>query len=400
MKLSIKPSKEMDEKIDEESLLERRLIRVPEELRELSEIYLGDFLDMKTKDGGVISLAVDRAYEEDIKVNPLSAYVTSEVFETLFGGEADGYEVDLVEGITLGCDPELILVSRKDAEIILANRFFNKWGAVGYDGMLMEFRPLPSTSEEIVVNSLFGLIQQARNVIDKSKYHRDIKIMMTAVSSYRKISAGFHLHYGLPNEVLGQSKRFIANQVVKALDYYVGIPSMLPEGSDDSYRRTVPYLEYGKPGNYRLDHRTLEYRVPGAALMKHPVLARGIMSLGAVVIEDIVSRIRHCTDGFANLKNAATDGDIRELYPNIPPVMQLFAAICNVSVDPAMSHFKSIKADVEKMVGYDRRSNSIKEYFRCIDSGVNFSPDVEENWWRYKDGQRQSEQVDVLRSSI
>lgn len=400
MKLIIKPSKEMDGKTNEESLLERRLIRAPREFRELTEIYLGDFLDMKTTDGGMISLAVDRAYEGDIKMDPLSAYVTSEVFKMLFGSGADGYEVDLVEGITLGCDPELILVSRKDAEIIEATHFFNKWGAVGYDGLLMELRPLPSTSEEVVVNNLFGLIQQARGVIDKNKRHRDIKIMMTAVSSYKKISAGFHLHYGLPSEILGQNKRFMANQVVKALDYYVGIPSMLPEGSDDSYRRTVPYLEYGKPGNYRIDHRTLEYRVPGAALMKHPVLARGIMSLGAVVIEDIVSRVRHCTDGFAELKNVSTDGDIRELYPNIPPVMQLFAAICNVSIDPAMSHFKNIKADVEKMVGYDRRSSSIKEYFKCIDSGVTFSPDVEENWWRYKDGQRQSGQVDVLRSSV
>ncbi len=400
MKLSIKPSKEMDGKTNEESLLERRLIRAPKEFRNLTEIYLGDFLDMKTTDGGVISLAVDRSYEEDTKADPLSAYVTSEVFETLFGDGSDGYDVDLVEGITLGCDPELILVSRKDAGIISANRFFTKWGAVGHDGLLMEFRPLPSTSEEVVTNNLFGLIQQARATIDKSKYHRDIKIMMTAVSAYKKISAGFHLHYGLPNEILGQNKRFIANQVVKALDYYVGIPSMLPEGSDDSYRRTVPYLEYGKPGNYRIDHRTLEYRVPGAALMKHPVLARGIMSLGAVVIEDIVSRVRHCTDGFARLTNVSTDGDIRELYPNIPPGMQLFAAICNVSIEPAMSHFKNIRVDVEKMVGYGRRSSSIEEYFKCIDSGVNFSPDVEENWWRYNDGQRQSGQVDVLRSSI
>lgn len=400
MKLSIKPSKEMDGRTNEESLLERRLIRAPKEFRDLTEIYLGDFLDMKTTDGGVISLAVDRACEEDTKVDPLSAYVTSEVFEILFGDGSDGYDVDLVEGITLGCDPELILVSRKDAGIISANRFFAKWGAVGHDGLLMEFRPLPSTSEEVVVNNLFGLIQQARATIDKSKYHRDIKIMMTAVSAYKKISAGFHLHYGLPNEILGQNKRFIANQVVKALDYYVGIPSMLPEGSDDSYRRTVPYLEYGKPGNYRIDHRTLEYRVPGAALMKHPVLARGIMSLGAVVIEDIVSRVRHCTDGFARLTNVSTDGDIRELYPNIPPGMQLFAAICNVSIEPAMAHFKNIRVDVEKMVGYGRRSSSIKEYFECIDSGVSFSPDVEENWWRYNDGQRQSGQVDVLRSSI
>jgi len=409
MRVLIKPSKEMDAKTGADALFERRVIRAPKDFREFVEIELGDFLDMRTVDGTIMSLAVEQAYERDAKEDTLSAYVTSEIYKMLVGDAAHEYDVTLVDGITLGCDPELLLIDRETANVVNAGFFFNKWDAVGYDGLMLELRPMPSTNEDVVVSNLWTLIQHARKSIDVriakggwSKFYgyTGNPVMITAVSAYRQLTVGFHLHYGLPKELLGWPKRFIANQIVKVMDYYVGIPAIIPEQDADSHRRTVPYMAYGKPGDYRIDNRTLEYRVAGASLMRSPVLARGIMALGAVVMEDITSRIRHYTDGFVDLHVMSKDEDIRKIYPKLPPAMTIFSTICSPSIAPATRMLGAIRRDVEKMVGYRRRAKSIDAYFNTIENNVNFSPNVEENWGRYYHGQRQSGQVDVLRSSI
>ncbi len=376
MKLIINSSKLMEDKDSEEKLTERKVIRIPKDLREASNTKLGGFLNMRTTDNSIISLSIERAYEEDVKNDSSSAYVTDEVFKLLTNKSSNICDVKLVNNITLGCDPELILVDKKDASIITAAKYFKKWDAVGCDGLLLEFRPLPSTDENVVITNIFNMLRQARQKIN------DPQVMIAAVSSYQKITAGFHLHYGIPNELLGYDKINIAGQIVKILDYYVGVPSILPEGKDDNYRRTVPYLAYGKPGNYRLDNRTLEYRVPGAALMKHPTLARGIIAIGATVVEDVVSRIKHCTDNFTKLDYASTDKDMHELYPDIPDVMTIFSIICSPDTNSAMTYYDNIKSGIEKMVGYKKRADSINEYFKCVESETQFSPDMEVNWYK------------------
>jgi bifunctional DNA-binding transcriptional regulator/antitoxin component of YhaV-PrlF toxin-antitoxin module len=377
MKLIINPSKLMEDKVSEEKLTERKVIRIPRELREAAGINLGGFLNMRTTDNDIISLFIGKAYEEDVVSNTSSAYVTNEIFELLTNSSSNSCEVKLIDNVTLGCDPELILVDRKDASIITAGKYFKKWDPVGCDGLLLEFRPLPSTDENVVVTNIFNMLKQARLKIN------DPQVMITAVSSYKKITAGFHLHYGLPKELLGPKNSETAEQIVKVLDYYVGVPSILPEGKEDIYRRTTPYLAYGKPGNYRLDNRTLEYRVPGAALMKHPVLTKGIISIGATVVEDVVNRIKHCTDNFTKLGYVSTDKDIRELYPDIPPAMTMFSIICSADTELAMIYYENIRSGIEKMVGYEKRADSINKYFKCVESGIQFSPDMETNWYKH-----------------
>ena len=169
MRLFIKPSKEMDAKTDAASLLERKAIRMPLDFREFAGLSLGDFLDMRTANGGIVTMAVERAYGSDVDADSLSAYVTSEIHQLLTGVDSDGYEVELVDGITLGCDPELMLVDRHSKGLVTAAHFFTKWDPVGYDGLLMEFRPLPSTDASVVVANMFNMIKQARVKIDKKK---------------------------------------------------------------------------------------------------------------------------------------------------------------------------------------------------------------------------------------
>ncbi|MDX1314405.1 MAG: hypothetical protein R3356_02785, partial [Eudoraea sp.] len=392
--------------------------RAPREFRELFDISLGDFVTLKTNDGRTLSFAVEKAYDDDVQADSLSAYVTDRVYPHVANKLAQSCDLDLVNGITLGCDPELMLIDRDTGNLISAQAFLNikKWGPVGYDGVLLEFRPAPSVDEAVVVENIYNLLAQTRPFLNKCKVYPNV--MLAGVSSFRgnaavalnartntplvhsgmNLTAGFHLHYGLPKEILGYQKNFVAQQVVKALDYYVGVPSIIPEGDYDNFRRTVQGIEYGKPGMFRLDHRTLEYRTPGGALMKHPILAKGLIGLGAAVIEDIVSRVKTITDGFTRLNEIANDADIRILYPNIPPVMEIFRVICSPTVAGAKSHLDVIRRDVEKMIGYARRAESIDNFFNHIET--KFSVDVEENWWRYRDGERQSGQMDVLQTSI
>jgi len=406
MDIPITISKMMD---NAEGTVESRTIKVPRDLREAAGLILGDFLAVRRYDGQWISLSIEKAFDEDAKANPLSAYVTSRIHPIISKGGSQSCVVEPVTGITLGCDPELMVIDRNTGDLISAQYFFNlkKWGAVGYDGLLLELRPLPSTDEAVVIENMYSLIATARSYLNsctmfpstmlagisafqgRSAVARNIKANTAMYQPNTQVTAGFHLHYGLPKEILGYQKNFVAQQVVKALDYYVGIPSVVPEGYGDNYRRTVQGIEYGKPGMFRLDHRTLEYRTPGAALMKHPILAQGLIGLGAVVIEDIVSRVKTITSNFTQLNEIAADADIRILYPNIPPVMEIFRSICSPTTDVAKSHLSVIRRDVEKMVGFAARANSINNFFDNIETV--FPIDVEENWWRYKNhGETQS----------
>ena len=390
------------------AILESRTIRTPREFREFADLHLGDFVTLKTNDGRVLSFVVERAYDEDVKEDSLCAYVNSKIYNLVVKQLTQSCDLDIVDGITLGCDPELMIIDRNTGNLVSAQAFFGlkKWEQVGYDGLLIEFRPSPSTDESVVIDNIYNLLAQARKHLNSCKmfpnvmlagvssFHgrsavaRNISANTAMIQSNTRLSAGFHLHYGIPAEILGYQKNFVAQQVVKALDYYVGLPSVIPEGYNDSYRRSVQGIAYGKPGEFRLDHRTLEYRTPGAALMKHPILAKGLIALGATVIEDIVSRVKTITEGFTKLNEIASDADIRVLYPNIPAVMEIFRSICSPTTDAAKRHLDIIRKDVEDMVGYARRAGSINNFFDNIETA--FPIDVEDNWWRYRNGERQS----------
>lgn len=408
MDIPISISQKMNSAQGAESIHEERVIRAPKEARELFGLELGGWVTLKKSDGSPESFEVEAAFAEDVKINPLRLYTTEAVFRRCSRGKVHSCNVEPVTGITLGCDPELIVVDRDTGHAINAAYFFGmkKWGPVGYDGMLLEFRPAPSIDEAVVVFNMYQLIAQARGILNNCEMFPNN--MMAAVSSFggpaavaknirtggamvqprTTLTAGFHLHYGLPQEILGYQKTFVSQQMVKALDYYVGIPSIIPEGNGDSYRRTVQNLEYGKPGMFRLDHRTLEYRTPGAALMRHPALAQGLIGLGATVIEDVVSRVNHITSKFKNLNEIKEDADMRILYPNMPAVMEIFRAICSPTTDVAKRHLDTIRRDVEEMVGYARRQQTINNFFDNIETA--FSPDVEENWRYTSHGERQS----------
>jgi len=166
MDIGIKISDAMTKECDWNRGFENRVARVPLLCRQKFDLSTHDFINMKTKADGVVNLQVAPAFKEDVATDPLSVYVTSEVFDLIKGDSFRTRDVETVNNITLGCDPELFLVDRRNNGMVCARTYFGKSGDVGNDGMLLEFRPLPSTDENVVTDNIMNLIIKARMMLD------------------------------------------------------------------------------------------------------------------------------------------------------------------------------------------------------------------------------------------
>jgi hypothetical protein len=390
--MNINISKTMDKESHGNEQYEHRIVRIPAFYRYQCNLNIGDFIHLRTRDGKLTTLQVAQAFIEDI-IGPMHAYVTTQTYNTLATIDSAAADLNIVRGITLGCDPEVFLINRRTGSIVGAHRFFRKYGPVGHDGYVLEFRPRPSVYAEEVCDTLWGLITQAREMLDAKPEGQDVDIVACSGHS-SGLTSGFHLHYGFPSRLLGYSRvtRRAVSIMNSAFDYYVGVPSIIPEGNRDTSRRTVKHLQYGKPGEFRLDKNTYEFRMPGGINMCHPILAQGLLGLGATMAEDIVSRVNTCTDCFTNLIEM-TSSDLGALYPNLPDIETFYNIICNPDIGAARAHFEVIKDDVRKMVGYPERAHIIEPYFEALDQDIVFGNNVEYNWRNYYNARQPREMV-------
>lgn len=391
MQIKMTPSKTMDDAANEIWGLEGRNIRIPAAIRAQYGLSIGNPVHLREVDGSLMVLRVSEARLADLMERPDCACVTTANFSKLFLTDTGDAELHRVIGLTLGCDPELFLIRKDTGHLIAAHRLFRKYGEVGHDGMLLEFRPQPSIDEAVVTANLHSCILKARAELNRAYDGQNIG--MIAGSFYRGLAAGFHLHYGLPKGLLGHaaSVRYVAKMMTLMMDYFVGIPAIIPEGNFDAGRRSKPNLEYGKPGGYRLDGRTLEYRLPGGILLRHPVLTQGILALGATVIEDVVSRISTWTDMFAGLHQIKNYGAIRSLYPSLPEMTDIFYTICSSEITQARAMLPRIVADVRSMNGYKKHAHSVEPFFQCLFDGTVFDNNIERNWGGVQNAQQQGQ---------
>jgi hypothetical protein len=411
MQIPIAVSKKMEQgnEVNQE-VPEIRLIRIPADLRELMGVELYTFLTLQTKTGESISLIVEKAYKEDAEVDPLKAYLAGPTFSLL--SESTEQDVELCEEITLGCDPELLIINSENGMIIDAHKIFRKWNPVGSDGLLLELRPMPSQYEEVVVGNLFLQLIEARKVLSAGKSLFGCKIdgnkcALLSRSYYSPIGkpvggqfVGFHIHFGLPQKLLVGNYNNVLKSIVRLLDYYIGIPAILIEGEHDNVRRCQSRILYGKPGDWRrgAGNVTLEYRVPGGALMKTPEAALGILSIGGLVMEDIISRLKATTNEFAKLDNNKSCSDLRDLYPSLMSTMDICSIICSPSISPAKDTMSQIYSDFEKMVGFAKRKKAIDLFLKIVSDPLKISEFVEKNWRVFYE-QRQSRPLDILQQS-
>lgn len=379
---------------------EDRLIRIPATLREKLGLRTGPFLCLTSKDNGSIPLQISTAYKNDAENNDECGYVSRDTYGQLRIKKKYNNLIKPVDDILIGADPEFFLVDKETGGNISASHFFLHYGDVGSDCGLAELRPRPSFNEYELVSNMRDLMVKAHQHLSSRKLFKNRKIEMTAASMLNGAAAGFHIHFGLPNVLLNGTKEShaVLKKMVDILDYYIGIPSILPEGSEDFYRRSDKYSRYGKPGDYRSDHLTLEYRVPGGHLLRHPLLAAGILGISIVTMKDLLSRLKVYSDNYEKIYKLKEHKDLLDLYPKLPDKEEVYASITSNDTNKAILYTKAIIDDMRKMVGYADRTKSIIDYFDYVLSyikhGKKFDRNIEYNW-RLED-EEQSRKMAIL----
>ena len=365
--------------------IEDGLIRIPKELREKLGMKSGLFLRLKAKDGTLIPLQVTHAYKNDTDVDSFSAYVSDDTYALLDITKKS--VIEPADDILLGCDPEFFIVDAQTGRNISASHFFNRHGEVGSDSGLAELRPRPYFTAGDLTNYMHGLLSKAYTHLSTRVLYNKRPIRMVGASMHDNASAGFHIHFGLPNQLLnGSTLSYTALvNMVYILDYYVGISSILPEGEEDCKRRSANYGQYGKPGDFRDDNRiTMEYRVPGGHLLRHPVLTVGLLAICDTVMKDMLSRMRVYTDNFTSPNVLKTYEELRKLYPKIPDRATVYNVITDEKIRPATCYADKIMEDLSMMVGFNKNRKHIMDYFNYIigylSNGVKYTDSIANNW--------------------
>lgn len=352
--------------------IENKVIRMSEALRAKLEVDLGEFVTINK-----VALQVDRIYGRDLRESSMHAFVTNKVLKQI--GVANNV-IQVTKHITMGCDPELFLINCKTQQTYCPSFLFTKHGSVGYDGMLAEIRPMPSVNHIEVTKNIHTLLTTIQNKLISKKL---VNIHMIAKSSGWDLFAGFHVHLGIPGNLLNPTQKGygkILRIIIKALDYYVGTLAVLAEGNDCG-RRCSPFIAYGKVSDFRVSTRTLEYRVPGGALLKHPGLTKGLIGLCSLVAHDVIARLRIFTEDFTKDIDENEDDLLLKLYPNALKTADMFDVLCSPSLDKTKLEAEKVYYDLECMVNYECYKESIIEFQKLSQSTI--SEYIWQNWSSY-----------------
>lgn len=373
---------------------EDNIIRIPKVLREQMGLSIGQDITLTSVRGAPIILTINPAYKADADTDNNYCYVSGTIFNLI--NITNQYQIKKIDSITLGCDPEFFLVDNKTRQLLRASSFFKKWGEIGHDGMLAELRPKPAINPAILTDNLYELITQTRQILNLNLNSYDPnRITMFGASSYDTglqqafghgtnihATAGFHLHFGLPKELLGSTAETISAmcKISNVMDYYVGIPAILAEQASDYKRRNNTCVSYGKPGDFRLDNRTFEYRVPGGSLLRHPALTYGLINLGSFVITDVVNKLKGETNDFKDISTDKIDIAIGKFYPEVPDLNTLFNIMCSPNVLGAEKLTGGILKNLSNMIDFGEKEKDILSFFDTIKNSKHINNNIEANW--------------------
>lgn len=350
--------------------IENSLIRMPEMLRKKMNVDLGNIIIVKN-----LPLQVNKIFKDDKIDAFLKAFVSESVIKKL---GIPTHTLNVEKHITLGCDPELFLVDKDTNKLYNPGFLVKKTAPVGYDGMLAELRPEPDVDPCKVVDNLYKLIKELQTLLLNKNLNN---VRMLARSSGWGLFAGFHIHLGIPKQLLDPTTPNyikILRVIIKSLDYYVGTLAVLIENTDFA-RRCNPLVAYGKVGDFRVDNRTLEYRVPGGALLKHPDLAKGLLSIASLVAHDVIERIRLFTEDF--VRDIEDESKLAQhIYPNLIDTQYMFSLICSPNISRAEKEYNIIKQDLCCMVNYDYYRDSINQFIDLMNTKI--VDDIWLNWSR------------------
>jgi len=264
-------------------------IRMPFKLRKKLSLDIGDWLLFNTKHGN-ISLMVSQADQRDtIEHGDFKAVVSDDCIIIEEGEE----EVNIKHhDLTIGADPEFFFVDKKGG-LVEGYTLFDKEGELGSDGDLGEMRPDFALSPDQVTENLY-------NIIKTMTYRLPPNVKPIASSWYKGLCCGFHIHFGLPAEIMtfaaDKTNEFIKS-IIHVMDYMVGVMAHSVDADDN--RRLSD--NYGIPGDYRISMRTVEYRTPGGYHLRTKKHANSLLCLGFSVMDALIKDCEITSNGWTNM---------------------------------------------------------------------------------------------------
>ena len=345
-------------------------ISLPRRFREEFGVLVGQFLQLQGSEELVLEVTIALDPQQE------TAYISPENFKKIKNQDITFKLLD----VTLGCDPEFFIVW--GWRNISAATYLPFQGEIGSDGALGELRPMYGQHEDQVIANLRKLIPKIPRQLRRSPWARSLpatgdKFTYEAHSFNFGTAAGFHVHLGIPPEILNTRKDFnraAMSHIVQGLDWYVSVP-LIP--LEVNHQRRLG-SNYGKPGDYRPSNMTLEYRTPGGFYLRSPKLARGLLGLSLAITEAVVSRMKVASKEFTTLHKLSA-ADLQEILP-IPHPEKIRGTLVDGNVKVAESQLPSIYNEVQHLPNYQKHKGAIEEFFRAVETREQPGPDLLHNW--------------------
>lgn len=345
-------------------------VRMPNIRRKKLGVHIGGTISATTKLGSKAILIVDDPHIEDELDNYKVSWVSQATFDKILGIKNEP------DKITLGCDPEFVILDRS-GNIIPANYWLSPKGPIGSDGPLVEVRPLPAKHETEAIENIRSLLRSLptiiRNNLNVGRY------TVEGHSCWQNNAIGFHIHLGIPRELLTYAapgaQQFLS-YFVAGLDYFVGIPAMLLE--DNSIRR-LGNGDYGKPGDYRLTNKTIEYRTPGGFHLRHPSYAAGIMGLAMCYAESTLQKAREISNEWRELERYCGYDWLKSMF-ELPEKREIEWLLCEPTKKAATRQLPNIVDKLTKMGAFTNHTASIRTYFGLLAKNRQYSANILDNW--------------------
>jgi hypothetical protein len=348
-----------------------RSISLPHKLRRDVEVIVGQFLQLRGNTNVVLEVC------EPLVVNQEFAFVSPCVFDKIQGKDIEFKVLD----VTLGCDPEFFILW--GSRHIIASNYLPFQGQIGADGGLGELRPMYGLHEDQVVDNLRSLISKVPRSLKRTQWLKGFpqdgnQFSYQAHSYFLGTAAGFHIHLGIPPEILNTSRNFnrsAINHIVRCLDWYVSVPLVPLEVAP---QRRIGRSQYGQPGDYRPTNITLEYRTPGAFYLRSPKLARGLLGLSLMVTETIVSRMKVASNGFINL-HKLTAADFHEIMP-IPAPEKIKATLKHKNSEVALDELPWLYDQLMGLPTFAKHRGGLEAFFSAVRDKEQPGPNLLQNW--------------------
>ncbi|KKN37503.1 hypothetical protein LCGC14_0762750 [marine sediment metagenome] len=354
---------------------DRNRICIPPGIRTELGVLVGQFIQIRGAETVILQIG---------GCSPLfrAAFVNAENFAKINGPNVQFKILD----VTLGCDPEFFIIQGNgphNDQIMSAATYLPFHGQIGCDGCLGELRPHYGRHEDEVVREIQGLVPQIPGHMKRSSWAKTLPtdgsaFRYEAHSYFFARSAGFHVHLGIPPEILNTRKDFnrvAIDHLIRCLDWYVSVP-LVP--LEDNPMRRLGRTQYGLPGDYRPNNITLEYRTPGAFYLRTPSLARGLLGLTLMVTETVVSRLKIASRNFIDLRKL-TKTDLQEILP-VPSAGTIRSTLLAESVTPAKRELDRIHKQLTELPNYGKHARTVEGFFREVDEGRRPGPNLLHNW--------------------